>query len=173
MLLAQLLAQLHHCYQCYWSTSPVRRWTISKACWTILMANSFLPLLRPCIIKELVSLSTIGHCIIKRQNQPIVIIQQPTVEANLSFSEPFLAYLPEVCGKNTAPTSIQSWRTSKQTSHSCLISFCSVTTLPRITLTCRLISLTWTSSGFQRPNTCTLMSFCQNLQISLEMLQKC
>lgn len=42
--------------------SPVSKWIISNACFTILTAINFLPLLRPCIIMELVSLSTIGHC---------------------------------------------------------------------------------------------------------------
>merc|ERR1719322_178129 len=41
--------------------SPVRRWMISKACFTILTVSSFLPLFLPCIISELQSLSTMGH----------------------------------------------------------------------------------------------------------------
>ena len=42
-------------------TSPVSRWMISKECLTIVTAISFLPLLRPCIMRELVRRSTIGH----------------------------------------------------------------------------------------------------------------
>ena len=42
-------------------TSPVSRWMISKACLTIRTVINFLPLLRPCIIMELVSRSTMGH----------------------------------------------------------------------------------------------------------------
>ena len=42
-------------------TSPVSRCTISKACLTMRMVSIFLPLLRPCIMSELVSLSTMGH----------------------------------------------------------------------------------------------------------------
>ena len=41
--------------------ASVRRWMISMACLTMRTAMSFLPLLRPCIIRELVSLSTMGH----------------------------------------------------------------------------------------------------------------
>ena len=42
-------------------TSPVRRWMISNECLTILTVMSFLPLLRPCIIREQARRSTIGH----------------------------------------------------------------------------------------------------------------
>ena len=42
-------------------TSLVRRLIISNECFTILIAMSFLPLLRPCIIREFVRRSTMGH----------------------------------------------------------------------------------------------------------------
>lgn len=42
-------------------TSPVSRWMISKACCTICIVINFFPLLRPCIIREFVRRSTIGH----------------------------------------------------------------------------------------------------------------
>lgn len=42
-------------------TSLVRRLIISNECFTILIAISFLPLLRPCIIREFVRRSTMGH----------------------------------------------------------------------------------------------------------------
>merc|ERR1719397_232731 len=45
--------------------SPVRRWIISKACFTILTVINFLPLFPPCIMRELQSLSTIGHCALR------------------------------------------------------------------------------------------------------------
>merc|ERR1719412_3536335 len=41
--------------------SPVRRWMISKLCLTIRTVISFLPLFRPCIIRELTKRSTMGH----------------------------------------------------------------------------------------------------------------
>merc|ERR1711913_154547 len=41
--------------------SAVRRWMISKLCLTMRTVMSFLPLLRPCIMRELTNLSTIGH----------------------------------------------------------------------------------------------------------------
>merc|ERR1711998_688799 len=41
--------------------SPVRRWMISQVCFMMRTARIFLPLLRPCIISELVMRSTIGH----------------------------------------------------------------------------------------------------------------
>ena len=44
-----------------WLTSPVRRWMISKQCLRMRTAISFLPLLRPCIISEFVTRSTMGH----------------------------------------------------------------------------------------------------------------
>ena len=43
----------------FWSVS---KWIISIACFVILTAISFFPLFLPCIMRELVSLSTIGHC---------------------------------------------------------------------------------------------------------------
>lgn len=45
--------------------SPVSKWMISKACLTMRTVINFLPLLRPCIIMELVNRSTIGHCEMK------------------------------------------------------------------------------------------------------------
>jgi hypothetical protein len=62
-------------------TSPVNKWMISKACLTILTAINFLALLRPCIIRELVNLSTIGHW---------------------AFRNLLAAYLPAEWGKNLA-----------------------------------------------------------------------
>jgi hypothetical protein len=47
--------------------SPVSRCMISKACFTILTDINFLPLLRPCIIREFVSRSTIGHCALRKR----------------------------------------------------------------------------------------------------------
>ena len=44
-------------------TSPVNKWMISKACLTMVMAFIFLPLLRPCIMRELTRRSTTGHYI--------------------------------------------------------------------------------------------------------------
>merc|ERR550519_77024 len=41
--------------------SPVKRWMISKLCLTIRTVISFLPLFRPCIIRELTKRSTMGH----------------------------------------------------------------------------------------------------------------
>merc|ERR1711903_49127 len=41
--------------------SPVRRWMISQVCFMMRTARIFLPLLRPCIISELVMRSTMGH----------------------------------------------------------------------------------------------------------------
>merc|ERR1719445_2141279 len=41
--------------------SPVRRWMISKLCFTILTVNSFLPLFLPCIIRLFTRRSTMGH----------------------------------------------------------------------------------------------------------------
>lgn len=48
-------------------TSPVSRWMISKACLTMRTVMSFLPLLRPCIIMELVRRSTMGHCALRKR----------------------------------------------------------------------------------------------------------
>ena len=42
----------------FWS---VKRWMISIACLMMRTANNFFPLFLPCIIRELVILSTIGH----------------------------------------------------------------------------------------------------------------
>merc|ERR1712018_24155 len=47
--------------------SPVSKWMISKVWRTILMVSNFLPLFLPCIIKELVSRSTIGHCAFRKR----------------------------------------------------------------------------------------------------------
>ena len=41
--------------------ASVKRWIISMACLMILTAINFLPLFLPCIMREFVSLSTIGH----------------------------------------------------------------------------------------------------------------
>lgn len=48
-------------------TSPVSKWIISKACFTMRTAMSFFPLLRPCIINEFVSRSTMGHCALRKR----------------------------------------------------------------------------------------------------------
>lgn len=48
-------------------TSPVSRWMISKACLTMRTVISFLPLLRPCIIMELVRRSTMGHWALRKR----------------------------------------------------------------------------------------------------------
>merc|ERR1719147_422284 len=45
--------------------SPVRRWIISKLCFTILTVINFFPLFLPCIIKEFTRRSTIGHCALR------------------------------------------------------------------------------------------------------------
>jgi len=62
----------------FWSVS---KWMISMACLIILTAKSFFPLFLPCIIRELVSLSTMGHC---------------------AFLNRFTEYLPDVWGTYVA-----------------------------------------------------------------------
>lgn len=47
--------------------SPVNKWMISKACLTMRTDISFLPLLRPRIMSELVKRSTIGHCALRKR----------------------------------------------------------------------------------------------------------
>ena len=62
----------------FWS---VRRWMISIACLTMRTASIFFPLFRPCIIRELASRSTMGHCALRNR---------------------FFWYRPAVCGTYTA-----------------------------------------------------------------------
>merc|ERR1719270_1950468 len=72
--------------------SPVRRWVISKLCFTILTVNSFLPLFLPCIIRLFIRRSTMGHWALR----------------NL-----LAAYLPAEWGRNLANfslTAMYSWR---------------------------------------------------------------
>lgn len=47
--------------------SPVNKWMISKACFTIRTDISFLPLLRPLIMSEFVKRSTIGHWALRKR----------------------------------------------------------------------------------------------------------
>ena len=77
----------------------VSKWMISMACLIILTAMSFFPLFLPCIIRELVSLSTMGHC---------------------AFLNLFTEYLPAVWGtyvgewSDRANTKVPSSRQSNQ-----------------------------------------------------------
>lgn len=47
--------------------SPVSKWMISKECLTMRQAISFLPLLRPFIIREQVRRSTMGHWALRKR----------------------------------------------------------------------------------------------------------
>ncbi len=67
-------------------TSPVSRWMISKACLTMRTVSSFLPLLRPCIIMEFVTRSTMGHWALRKRLAAYLPLEWGRYLAYFSFT---------------------------------------------------------------------------------------